>query len=621
MDSPSINDAFLTKKSPPGNQPIPSGSPALKRAYRHYSAADRTEFFAAFERLGSIPAAARELGFTLSTCRAWAGPSGRESGQKYTQSQKDEFFIVLDRVGSVSAAAKVLGINVQTCFHWAYKAGAVTRRPRANPVVAQPSATQEHKDVFFTVLARVGSISVAARELGLPKSRCTNWARNAGIKSIHPGVAKRAEYFRLREAGVGRKEAAAAAGASRKSGYLWENERDRAKDRAVSSESLDLPYKQEVKTTFPEPASTDTAPSAPAALPPAAAPRAAAAPEHALVALRALEQVVSARYLSLAERERIADMYGRGESMRAIARALGRSPGSISREIKRNSHPTLGYQPYGAHRTATASRARPKISKLAAAGELRDYVEEKLRVRWSPEQISKLLIKEFPHDGQMRVSHETIYQSLYFQARGGLKREVKEALRTGRTRRKKHKSPEERTSRFRDPMINISERPPEAEDRAIPGHWEGDLITGTSNQSAIATLVERTTRYVMLVHLPIDHSAESVRDGLIKTMSTLPAHLRGSLTWDQGVEMAKHKAFSIATDMDVYFCDPHSPWQRGTNENTNGLLRQYFPKGTDLGAYGPEDLEHVAQELNARPRKTLNWNTPAESLRDLLIAS
>ncbi|WP_420867321.1 IS30 family transposase [Arthrobacter silviterrae] len=438
---------------------------------------------------------------------------------------------------------------------------------------------------------------------------------------MHPGVAKRAEYFRLREAGVGRKEAAAAAGASRKSGYLWENERDRAKDRAVSSESLDLPYKQEVKTTFPEPASTDTAPSAPAALPPAAAPRAAAAPEHALVALRALEQVVSARYLSLAERERIADMYGRGESMRAIARALGRSPGSISREIKRNSHPTLGYQPYGAHRTATASRARPKISKLAAAGELRDYVEEKLRVRWSPEQISKLLIKEFPHDGQMRVSHETIYQSLYFQARGGLKREVKEALRTGRTRRKKHKSPEERTSRFRDPMINISERPPEAEDRAIPGHWEGDLITGTSNQSAIATLVERTTRYVMLVHLPIDHSAESVRDGLIKTMSTLPAHLRGSLTWDQGVEMAKHKAFSIATDMDVYFCDPHSPWQRGTNENTNGLLRQYFPKGTDLGAYGPEDLEHVAQELNARPRKTLNWNTPAESLRDLLIAS
>lgn len=252
---------------------------------------------------------------------------------------------------------------------------------------------------------------------------------------------------------------------------------------------------------------------------------------------------------------------------------------------------------------------------------MRDYVTDKLRIRWSPEQISKLLIKEFPNDEQMRVSHETIYQALYFQARGGLKREIKEALRTGRTRRKKQKSPEERTSRFRDPMINISERPAEVQDRAVPGHWEGDLITGAYNQSAIATLVERTTRYVMLVHLPVDHTAESVRDGLIKTMGTLPAHLRGSLTWDQGVEMAKHKAFSIATDMDVYFCDPASPWQRGSNENTNGLLRQYFPKGTDLNAYGPEDLEHVAQELNARPRKTLGWNTPAESLRDLLIAS
>ncbi|MEC5181801.1 IS30 family transposase [Arthrobacter sp. CG_A4] len=231
------------------------------------------------------------------------------------------------------------------------------------------------------------------------------------------------------------------------------------------------------------------------------------------------------------------------------------------------------------------------------------------------------MIKDFPDDEQMRVSPETIYQALYFQARGGLKREVKEALRTGRTRRKKHKNPEERTSRFRDPMINISERPAEVQDRAVPGHWEGDLITGTYNQSAIATLVERTTRYVMLVHLPVDHTAESVRDGLIQTMGTLPAHLRGSLTWDQGVEMAKHKAFSIATHMEVYFCDPGSPWQRGSNENTNGLLRQYFPKGTDLNAYGPEDLEHVAQELNARPRKTLDWKTPAESLRDLLIAS
>ncbi|MET4147204.1 IS30 family transposase [Arthrobacter sp. UYCo732] len=246
---------------------------------------------------------------------------------------------------------------------------------------------------------------------------------------------------------------------------------------------------------------------------------------------------------------------------------------------------------------------------------------EKLRLRWSPEQIGNTLIKEFPDDPEMRVSPETIYQGLYVQARGGLRREVQAALRTGRTRRKPRNTGEQRTSRFADPMVMISERPPEIEVRAGPGHWEGDLITGASNQSAIATLVERTTRYVMLVHLPGDHTAEAVGKGLVATMSALPAHLRGSLTWDQGAEMAAHKTFTMATDMDVYFCDPASPWQRGSNENTNGLLRQYFPKGTDLSAYAPEDLEHVAQELNGRPRKTLDWATPAERLRDLLLTN
>jgi len=221
----------------------------------------------------------------------------------------------------------------------------------------------------------------------------------------------------------------------------------------------------------------------------------------------------------------------------------------------------------------------------------------------------------------MRVSHETIYQALYFQARGGLKREVAQALRSGRTHRKPHRAPDQRTHRFIDPMIMISDRPADVEDRAVPGHWEGDLIMGEANKTAIATLVERATRYTMLVHLPEGHDAEVVRDGLIKTISTLPTHLRGSLTWDQGAEMARHKQFSMATDMAVYFCDPASPWQRGTNENTNGLLRQYFPKWTDLSVFGPEDLEHVAQQLNGRPRKTLDWDTPAERLRDLLTAN
>lgn len=449
MEIPSITSPPLTEKSSLRKESGPSAAPTLKRAYRSYSASDRADFFVALEGLGSIPLAARELGFNLGTCHAWAGPSGRKSGQKYTQTEKGKFFVLLDRLGSVSLAAKTMGINVQTCFHWAYKAGAVTRKPRTNPVAKQ-SATPEQKDKFFTVLARVGSVSVAARELGLARSQCVSWARHAGIGSIHPGVGKRAEFLRLREAGVGRMEAAATAGASRKSGYLWENERDKADCRAVGSNAPEVPYKQEVITALAEPSAPVTAP----------------------VALEALEQPVSARFLSLPEREKIADLRSHGTSMQAIGRALGRSVGTISREIKRNSHPVPGYQPYGAHRTATAARARPKDSKLAAAGDLRDYVKDRLRIRWSPEQISKLLIKDFPDDEQMRVSPETIYQALYFQARGGLKREVKEALRTGRTRRKRQRSPEERTSRFRDPMINISERPAEVQDPRDPGHWE-----------------------------------------------------------------------------------------------------------------------------------------------------
>jgi IS30 family transposase len=265
-----------------------------------------------------------------------------------------------------------------------------------------------------------------------------------------------------------------------------------------------------------------------------------------------------------------------------------------------------------------ADRARPKQSKLVTNQTLRDAVADGLSRLYSPEQISYRLRKDFPDDESMRVSHETIYQALYFQARGGLKREVAQALRSGRTCRKPHRSPDSRTHRFIDPMIMISDRPAEVADRAVPGHWEGDLIMGQANKTAIATLVERATRYTMLVHLPGGHDAEAVRDGLIATIATLPSHLRGSLTWDQGAEMARHKQFSMATDMAVYFCDPASPWQRGTNENTNGLLRQYFPKGTDLSAYGPEDLEHVAQQLNGRPRKTLGSDTPAERLRDLL---
>ncbi|MGH3587899.1 MAG: IS30 family transposase [Pseudonocardia sp.] len=329
------------------------------------------------------------------------------------------------------------------------------------------------------------------------------------------------------------------------------------------------------------------------------------------------ETPISSRYLSLEDRLAIADGLVNKQGVTEIAARLGKDKSTVSREVSGRSVEGV-YLPYQAHRAAAAARSRPKTSKLVEHEALREQVEHGLERKLSPEQISRRLVKDFPDDESMRVSHETIYQALYFQARGGLKREVQSALRTGRTRRKPHRHPDERQHRFVEEMVMIADRPAEIEDRAVPGHWEGDLIIGASGQSAIGTLVERTTRYTMLVRLPDGHNAEQVRDGLVQTMAALPAHLRGSLTWDQGCEMARHKQFTVATDMAVYFCDPHSPWQRGTNENTNGLLRQYFPKSTDLSVYGPEDLEHVAQELNGRPRKTLDWDTPAERLRDLL---
>ncbi|MDX6263017.1 MAG: transposase, family [Kribbellaceae bacterium] len=327
--------------------------------------------------------------------------------------------------------------------------------------------------------------------------------------------------------------------------------------------------------------------------------------------------VISDRYLSLDQRLSIADGLVNKLTRTAIAAGIGKNKSTVSREVRAHSIEGI-YLPHQAHRDAATARARPKASKLVTGTALREQVKQRLELKLSPEQICNRLVKDFPDDESMRVSHETIYQALYFQARGGLKREVQTALRTGRTHRKPQRRPDQRQHRFVDEMIMISERPADVADRAVPGHWEGDLIMGSGNQSAIATLVERTTRYTLLVHLPGGHDAEQVRDGLIATMKTLPEHLRGSLTWDQGCEMARHKQFSLATDIAVYFCDPHSPWQRGTNENTNGLLRQYFPKGTDLTVHGPADLEHVAQELNQRPRKTLDWDTPAERLRDLL---
>jgi IS30 family transposase len=378
---------------------------------------------------------------------------------------------------------------------------------------------------------------------------------------------------------------------------------------------------------------------------------------------------LSGRYLSFAEREEIAILRAKGCRVREIARRIGRSPSTISRELRRNAVTRGGGREYRATTAqwqAERRARRPKTAKLAADARLRGYVQDRLagviaapdgtavpgpQVRWigrrhgrrrdrrwasswSPQQIANRLPVEFADDASMRISHEAIYQALYVQGRGALRRELTACLRTGRALRVPRARARSRGRPFVSPQIMISERPAEAADRAVPGHWEGDLILGLDS-SAIGTLVERSTRFTLLLHLPrmqghgqgradnspalAGHGAEAVRDAIAAKITTLPEQLRRSLTWDQGAEMAQHAQLRIDTGLAVYFCDPHSPWQRATNENTNGLLRQYFPKGTDLSTHSPTELDAVAAALNGRPRKTLNWNTPAEALNEHLL--
>jgi IS30 family transposase len=377
----------------------------------------------------------------------------------------------------------------------------------------------------------------------------------------------------------------------------------------------------------------------------------------------------SGRYLSFAEREEIALMRAQGCSMQEAARRLGRAASTVSRELRRNASTRSGgleYRATAAQWHAERSARRPKPAKLALNPTLRAYVQERLAGMvvapsggaiagpavswkgrrhgrrqerrwsraWSPEQIARRLPIDFPNDGSMRISHEAIYQALFIQGRGALRRELTACLRSGRALRVPRARTRGRGKGFVTPEIMISERPAEAADRAVPGHWEGDLILGLGS-SAIGTLVERTTRFTMLLHLPrmpghgetarmkngpalAGHGAAAVREAITHTITTLPEQLRRSLTWDQGAEMAEHARLRIDAGVQVYFCNPHSPWQRATNENTNGLLRQYFPKGTDLSAHGAEEIAAVAAALNARPRKTLDWKTPAEALDALL---
>ena len=382
-----------------------------------------------------------------------------------------------------------------------------------------------------------------------------------------------------------------------------------------------------------------------------------------------LPPTVTGRYLSFAEREDIAILHAQKVSGREIARRLGRSPSTISRELRRNASTRtwrLTYKASTAQWHAERRARRPKEAKLVGNDRLREYVQERLSgaVRapdgralgpagpkwngknkphrkdrrwvqgWSPEQIATRLRVDFPEDESMRISHEAIYQALYVQGRGALKRELVACLRTGRALRVPRSRSRQKAWAHVTPEVMISERPAEADDRAVPGHWEGDLLIGLE-RSAIGTLVERTTRFTMLVHLPREdgyrhkhsvkngpalagYGAVTMKNALAVTMTTLPEQLRRSLTWDRGKELSAHAVFKVETGIPVYFADPHSPWQRGTNENTNGLLRQYFPKGTDLSRWSVEEIDAVAAALNSRPRKTLGWRTPAEALDEHL---
>ena len=322
--------------------------------------------------------------------------------------------------------------------------------------------------------------------------------------------------------------------------------------------------------------------------------------------------------LSLAEREEISRGLRSGSALRTIARLLGRSPSTVSREVVTNGG-RQKYRAWRAEETAARRARRPKPAKLNRCPRLRAEVARLLAERWSPEQIAHRLVHDHPEDQEMRVSHETIYRSLFVQARGSLRTELAACLRSGRARRRPHKRAGQ-SGRLNN-MVMLSERPAEAEDRAVPGHWEGDLLIGRAGLSAIGTLVERHSRYVMLLHLPNGRTADEVRKALQLQIATLPDHLKLSLTWDQGKEMAEHMAFAVESGVPVFFCDPHSPWQRGSSENTNGLLRQYFPKGDDLAVYSEPQLQAVAHQLNGRPRQTLGWMKPCEVLARIVAST
>lgn len=431
---------------------------------------------------------------------------------------------------------------------------------------------------FLALIDEGSSVQAAAGVVGINTTTGYVWAREAGRglrfpgSAVRHGPAVRERFWEVLAQGEIRAVACRAAGVSQEAGRRWFVEAGGVK-----------------------------------ALKPLAGPRIEA-------------RVTAGRgRLSYPDRCHIESLDRVGYSPAEIAGLLGRARSTITRELRRG-RPETGpgrYRATVAHSRIQAQARRPKVRKLVAGTALYEQVRDRLRQRHSPEQISGALRSEYPEDPEMWVSHETIYQALYVQARGGLRAEVAAALRTGRARRKPQGRQLSSRGRIKG-MVSISQRPAEAADRAVPGHWEGDLIIGANSASAIGTLVERTSGFLLLLHLPHDHTAATVAEAMTAAVPTIPEIMWRSLTWDQGSEMARHAEITQATGLPIYFADPHSPWQRGTNENTNGLLRQYFPKGTDLSVHGPGILANVAAEINGRPRKRHQWRTPAQVLHDLL---
>jgi len=474
---------------------------------------------------------------------------------------------------TVIAAARQVGVSEAAVRRFMHQAGIPVPKGVPKPV----------RERFWQLWRQGMSVAEAAAAAGVNPGTAARWVNAAGVarpQSLPPAEpAKINELLILLRSGVSTRMALEQVGVSKRVGYYWA-------DRLAKDPSVSVGVFQALTGCDGQTGGVDVDMGAPRGF-----------------------------RLGVLERQEIAIGKTSGWTLAQIAARINRPKSTVSRELARNTSPDGSYRMLQAEQAARDRARRPKPAKLAQEGPLRDFVVTNLngKQRLSPEQIAHRLVLEYPFDKEMRVCHETIYQAIYIQARGGLKREVEKALRQGRTYRKPHRREAERRGRIPG-MIPISQRPADVEERLIPGDWEGDLIIGKDSASAVATLVERSFRYTMLGYLPIDHTAASVRDAIVPLLSALPDQLRRSLTWDQGSEMACHLQVAEQADIDVYFADPHSPWQRGTNENTNGLLRQYMPKGTDLSVYTADDLTEIAAGLNNRPRKTLGWLTPTEAL-------